>query len=100
MTDNSTRWLTIIAGTRERREVEAYLYAHTTIVVTFSDGFGDVYIAVTADARETPAADFLAGYQADRIASSGSMRAVVSETLPEARALALAELARLEEVAS
>lgn len=99
MSDDSTRWLVIKAGARrERREVEAYLYDHTTIVATFSEGYGDVYIAVTVDARENPAAPYLAQYQADRLAS-GMIRAEVAETLPEARAVALAELALLVELA-
>lgn len=99
MSDNSTRWLVITAGTRERREVEAYLYAHTTIVAMHSDGFGDVYVAVTADLRNRPDAEYLAHYQADRLAS-GMIRAQVSETLPEARKVLTAEMTRLEEVAS
>lgn len=98
MTDDSTRWLVITAGTRTRREVDAYLYANTTIVATFNNGCGDVHVAVTADLRENPAAPFLAQYQADRFAS-GMIRARIFDTLPEAREATMAELARLEEFA-
>lgn len=98
MTDNSTRWMVIAAGTRERREVEAYLYATTTIIATFNNGCGDVHVALTADLRANPAAPFLAQYQADRLAS-GMIRAQVADTLPEACEITTAELARLEEFA-
>jgi hypothetical protein len=99
MTDDSTRWLTIMAGTRERREIDAYLYASTTVVAVLNDGFGEVYIAVTVDMRAVdPNAPFLAQYQADRL-MSGMIRAVVSETFTSARAVAMAQLHALQESA-
>lgn len=80
---DDVRWLVINARTRERREIEAYLYAHTTIVQTYNDGHGDVHIAVTLDPTQSPRATHLGNYQAGRL-DSGWIPTTVWETFAEA----------------
>ncbi len=70
----------VVATTRSREEVEAYLYAHTTIVESVTDGsaprngfilattvHGEMNTTAIADMQRE--AEYLALYQGDRFAS-------------------------------
>jgi len=92
-TNNDVRWIVINAGTRQRSEIQAYLYDRTTIVQSYNDGHGDVHIAVTLDPTSSPDATFLARYQAERL-MSGWIGATVCETFTEAVAEAFRVLER------
>jgi hypothetical protein len=88
MAEQAVRWMTIVAGTYDRSVVERYLYGATKLIQTYTDGYGDVYVAVTIDTDSSrPNAQYYAQYQADRFAS-GMIPATVYETFDAAQTAA------------